>query len=114
MTHVYAKGPAGFAEDALLAAAFSGSPLTLSEDDPTAWFAAMTAAVTTGAYQWMAEEAARALTVDLPPSLEAMVRLESGLAHFELGHLAAATQQLEIARQFVVGPGDAGALVFSL
>ncbi|MDX6298965.1 MAG: hypothetical protein QOF53_179 [Nocardioidaceae bacterium] len=114
MTHVYAKGPSSFAEDALLATAFSGSPLTLSEDDPTAWFAAMMAAVTTGAYEWMAEEAARALTVDLPPSLEAMVRLELGLAQFELGHLSAATQQLEIVRQFIVGTGDSGALVFSL
>jgi DNA-binding SARP family transcriptional activator len=114
MTHVYGKGPPSFAEDALLAAAFSGSPLTLSEDDPTAWFAAMTAAVTMGAYQWMAEEAARALSVGVPPSLEAMVRLELGLAQFELGHLSAARQQLEITRQFIVGTGESGALVLSL
>jgi hypothetical protein len=114
MTRVYAKGPPSFAEDALLAAAFSGSSLTLSEDDPTAWFAAMMAGVAMGAYQWMAEEAARALSVGLPPSLEAMVRLKLGLAQFELGHLSAATRELGIVRQFIVGAEDSGALVFSL
>jgi DNA-binding SARP family transcriptional activator len=115
MTHVYAKGPASLGEDALLAAGVLGSaPLTLDRADPTGWFAAMTAALAVGAYERMIVEAAGALTPDLPPTLEAMVRFELGLGHFELGHLSSAKRELEATRRLVSEGGDFGALIFAL
>jgi DNA-binding SARP family transcriptional activator/tetratricopeptide (TPR) repeat protein len=114
IARIYAKGPTSIAEDAILAAAVSGSPVTLDEDDPTAWFASMTAAVAMGAYQRMVDESTRALRPDLPMSLEAMVRLELGLAHFELGHLAEAERELATTRELVTRGGSLGTLVFAL
>jgi predicted ATPase len=115
MTHVYAKGPASLGEDALIAAGvLGGSPLTLDRADPTAWFAAMTAALAVGAYRRMVAEAVRALAPDLPPTLEAMVRFELGLGHFELGHLSAARTELEATRRLVSEGGDFGSLIFAL
>lgn len=115
MTHVYARGPASVGEDALLAAGvLDGGPLTLDRDDPTGWFAAMTAVLAVGAYERMVQEAVRALTPDLPSALEAMVRFELGLAHFELGHLSLARRELEATRQLVSDGGDFGKLIFAL
>jgi DNA-binding SARP family transcriptional activator len=115
LTRVYAKGPASIGEDAALAeGGLTASPLTLDRGDPTGWFAAMTAGLAMGSYQRMVEEAVRALTPDLPPTLEAMVRFELGLAHFELGQLAAARAELEATRQLVLQGGDFGTLVGAL
>lgn len=91
----------------------SGSSLILDPIDPTAWFVAMMAAGLRGAYQRMAEEAARALTPDLTPETAAVVRLELGLAHLELGDLQTARTHLETARE-VISHGEPGALVLSL
>jgi len=115
MVHVYAKGPASLGDDAFLAAGFvDGAPLTLDREDPTGWFAAMTAVLAVGGYKRMVEEAVRALEPDLPSTLEAMVRFELGLAHFELGHLPTARRELETTRQIVSDGGEFGSLIFAL
>lgn len=62
----------------------------------------------------MVDEADRALAPDLSSAMEAMVRLESGLAHFGLGDLARARAELEATRQLVSNGGDFGALAFVL
>jgi hypothetical protein len=115
LTRIYAKGPASVGEDALLARGrLAATPLKLDADDPTAWFATMTAALAVGDYQRMVEEADRALTPDLSPVLEAMVRFELGLSHFELGHLAEAIAELDATRRLVLDGGDFGTLVGAL
>ena len=115
LTRVYAKGPASIGGDALLAAGgLTESPLTLDRADPTAWFAAMLAGLAVGDYRRMLEEGVRALAPDLPPTLEAMVRFELGLAHFGLGHLASARAELEATRQLALRVDDFGTLGESL
>src|SRR4051794_28374439 len=103
LTRLHTKSRASIGADALAAASMrSGSPLTLRREDPTGWLGAMTAALAAGAYQRMVEEAARALAPDLAAPLEAMVRYELALGHFELGHL----DRARVSRNTGAGPGD--------
>jgi hypothetical protein len=58
----------------------------------------MTVAVAFGEYERMVVEAEAALRPDLPSTAVAMVRLELGLALFELGHFDRAKAELEATR----------------
>lgn len=106
VAQIYNKGPIEVEGSGLLELRADDARFPLDPADPTEWWAAMTVAVALAQYERMALEAHAALRDDLPLDVTAVVRLELGLALFELGHFDHAQDELEQA-QTIIGDGTA-------
>jgi tetratricopeptide (TPR) repeat protein len=105
VAQIYNKGPIEVEGSRLLELRADDGRFPFDPEDPTEWWAAMTVAVALGQYERMALEAHAALRDDLPLDVAAVVRLELGLALFELGHFDHARDELEHA-QALIGDGS--------
>jgi DNA-binding SARP family transcriptional activator/tetratricopeptide (TPR) repeat protein len=114
VVRIYSKGPVGVESSGLLASLAPGVVPVLDPMDPTDWWAAMTMSVALGEYDSMVARARAALRPDLTPALEAMVRLELGLALFQLGRFDGAEPELRAAQTLLTGGAASGSVVMTI
>ena len=114
VAQIYNKGPVEVEGSGLLELRVDDARFPFDPEDPTEWWAAMTVAVALGEYERMALEAHAALRDDLPLDVEAVVRLELGLALFELGHFDHARGELERAQDLIGDGSTVRSVILSL
>src|SRR4051794_35493672 len=114
VAQIYNKGPVEVEGSGLLELRPDDARFPFDPADPTEWWGAMTVAVALGQYERMALEAHAAPRDDLPMDAAAVVRLQLGLALFELGHYEQARTELETAQALMGDGTGAWSVILSL